>query len=846
MIKIFNNLLNMLGLSMKKITLSFVVSFYLIIANCFAGFHEALEFFEAERYDESASLFLECHQNGNMLAYDYLKYLQQKNIDVDFKMSPTIEEFSTHLSSGYLQASQQYIAYINNQNKKKPIVALQVLSQKNNTHALILLGKIAEIEEKKSSGQKVKLIKKQVLKKPLDYYLQAAQLYDREGFIALKRLNPNHNFIKEKIFVLETMQEGVGEEKLAHFFYKKNAFSEWAQWFLRSYLYGKRSNTKLLIDSIASNLTKNGVNTIQNDVTRYQFDLPSCVNDSILDIVHFLAHEENYIAQNFMAALYDFNFKELANEHFAKNIKNAHFWYTKAAHNGDLLACYNSGYMSYTKFNKSNIFQKKEIQKDINEIKNALNFLKKAALENYEDALNYLLDLNEQIYLIAEDHRFTDQYIEALKMGYERLNINQESYAIRYIDLIAKHKNNDHLSEEALDAFTHKFLNNEHILNQVGVIYKDGLCGIEQSPEHAQKAIYYFEKCLEIDPNYTDALYNLGHILLHNAIKYDLNKDVLFRIIDLSMRAYNAGEVDAAFDLGIAYSYLAEIGYSYSVECINYSVECIKWCECSADKHNNAKAQLNLALFHIQGIHNLSQDKDLILNYLDRSIKQNNTQAIALKIFMLLFLDFEQYQAEINELLQHANHINLNWMQEISFALPLFDAFNNLKTLQQNELDEEALEDLKTDPVSSEADDSSSEEDPSPAILSSSDTIEKKIHVELKNNKHINKKEKNKAVPKSESLTSKRKLKNKNSVTLSNIMNKKSRKKVRWDEFVKLAQRYMKPGDSIVTTKHKGSKVKFDIAGNKLDIDVPKHNERELLQGRRLEKVREFLENLKR
>ncbi|MDP1975574.1 MAG: tetratricopeptide repeat protein [Alphaproteobacteria bacterium] len=349
----------------------------------------------------------------------------------------------------------------------------------------------------------------------------------------------------------------------------------------------------------------------------------------------------------------------------------------------------------------------------------------------------------------------------------------------------------------------------------------------------------YFEKCLEIDPNYTDALYNLGHILLYNAIKYDLNINVLFRIIDLSMRAYNAGEVDAAIDLGIAYSYLTEAGYAYSAECI-------KWCECSANNHNNAKAQLNLALFHIQGSHNLSQDKDLILNYLDRSIEQNNTQAIALKIFMLLFLDFEQYQVEINELFQCANHINLNWMQEISFVLPLFDAFNNLKTLQQNELDEEALEDLTTDPVSSEADDSSSEEDPSPAILSSSDTIEKKIHVELKNNKHINKKEKNKAVPKSESLTSKRKLKNKNSVTLSNIMNKKSRKKVRWDEFVKLAQRYMKPGDSIVTTKHKGSKVKFDIAGNKLDIDVPKHNERELLQGRRLEKVREFLENLKR
>lgn len=839
MIKIFNNLLNMLGLSMKKITLSFVVSFYLTIANCFAGFHEAVELFEAEKYNESASLFLECHQNGNMLAYDYLKYLQQKNIDVDFKTSSTIEEFNTHLSSGYLKASQQYIAYINNQNKKKPILSLQALSQKNNSHAMILLGKIAEIEEKKPSGQKVKLIKKQALKKPLDYYLQAAQLYDRDGFLELKKLDPNHHFIKLKAFIIENSQEGAGEEKLADLFYKKNAFSEWAQWFLRSYLYGRRSNSKLFIDSVASNLIKNAVNTIQNDATRYQFDLPSCVNDSILDIVHFLAHEENYIAQNFMAALYDFNFKELANEHFPKNIKNAHFWYTKAAHNGDLLACYNSGYMSYTKFNKLNIFQRKEIQKDINEITNALNFLKKAALENYEDALNYLLALNEQIYLIAEDHRFTDQYIEALKMGYERPNINQESYAVRYIGLIAKHKNNDHLSEEALDAFTHKFLNNEHILNQIGVIYKDGLCGIEKSPEHTKKAISYFEKCLEIDPNYTDALYNLGHILLHHAIKYDLNKDVLFRIIDLSMRAFNTGEVDAAFDLGVAYSYLTEMGD-------DYSTECIKWCECSANTHNNAKAQLNLAMFHIQGIHNLSQDKDLILNYLDRSIEQNNTQAIALKIFMLLFLDFEQYQVEVIELFQRANNININWMQEVNFVLPLFDAFNNLKTLQQNELDEEALEDLTTDPVSSEADESSSEEDPAPTILLSSDTIEKKIQVELKNNKDINKKKKNKVVPKNKSLSSKIKLKDKESVILGNIMNKKSRKKVRWDEFVKLAQRYMKPGDSIMTTKHNGSKVKFDIAGNKLDIDIPKHNERAFLEGRRLEKVREFFENLKR
>ncbi|MDP1975573.1 MAG: hypothetical protein Q8K37_06350, partial [Alphaproteobacteria bacterium] len=69
------------------------------------------------------------------------------------------------------------------------------------------------------------------------------------------------------------------------------------------------------------------------------------------------------------------------------------------------------------------------------------------------------------IYLIAGDHRFTDQYIEALKMGHERPNINQESSAIRYISLITKHKKNDHLSEDALDAFADTFSNNQHILN---------------------------------------------------------------------------------------------------------------------------------------------------------------------------------------------------------------------------------------------------------------------------------------------------------------------------------------------------------------------------------------------
>lgn len=824
---------------MKKIFFYVVFSLYFVISNCCADFNTALKLFESEKYQESAPLFFECHENGNILAYNYLKCLYQKGFFADFKPSSTLEELGTKLSAAYLQASQYYIDYIKKQNKAKPIVSLQALAKSNNSHAIMLLGEIAEIEQQKPLNQRTKL-KKTPLKKPIDYYIDAARLYDREGFLALKRINPEHSFVKTA-FILEKLPEGAGEEKLAHFFFAKNNFSEWAQWFLRAYFYGKRINTNLLIDSIASNLIKNAVNRVQRDILSYEFKLPFETNLLIINVIHFLAHEEDPEAQNFIAALHDPNFKELINDHYSKNAQNAHYWYTKAAFNGDNLACFNSGFMSFKKCQKLDVFQKKLIDKHLDEIKNALNFLKKTALENYDESLSILLAFHEEIYLIAKDDRFIDEYMDALKMGYEQPNENQLSYAIRYIDFKTKYESTDNVTEQELDVFTQKFSKNEHILNQVGVIYKDGLCGIQKSDEHSKKAITYFEKCIEIDPNYRDALYNLGHILLRSA---PLNIDTLLRIVDLSQRAYNLGEIDAAFDLGIAHFKLRELGCDFAPP-----LESIKWLNCSANDHNNSKAQFNLALLHIQGDSNLAQDINVITDYLDRAIVQNDVQAIALKIFMLLFLDYNCYQDEIRELRQLANKINFNWLSEIDFVLPLFSAFTKLGVddaeSEFSEITDEFSEDTKNNnDGDSEIEDDLLQQTPS------SNPIQISSQLDYKTKQCSNQKQKNiikntnkKNLPNKESVI---KLKKKESEVLNNIMDKKSRKKVRWDEFVKLTQRYMKPGDSITRTKHKGSKVKFDIEGQKLDLDVPEHDERAILKGRRLEKVREFFNNLRK
>lgn len=809
-----------------------------MIANCFANFNDALLCFENEQYAESVPLFLECHENGNMLSYNYLKYLHQKGFFADFKTSSILEELGTKLSAAYLQASQYYIDYIKKKNKAKPIASLQILAKNNNTHAMVLLGKIVEIEEGKPLKQRTKL-KKTPLKKAIDYYFDAAQLYDRNGFLELKRINPQHAFIKSKVSILENTLEGVGEEKLAMYFYEKNNFPEWAQWFMRAYLYGNRISTQLFIDSIASNIIKNAVNRIQKNISIYEFKLPLEANIVIMNVVHFLAHEEDPKAQNFIAALYDLNHKELSNDHYPKNAQNAHYWYTKAAFNGDNLACFNSGFMSFKKFQKLDIFQKKLIDKHLDEIKNALNFLKKTALENYDESLSILLAFHEQIYLVAEDHRFIDEYINALKMGYEQPNKNQLLSAMRYIEFKTKYQStNNIISEEELNEIGQKFSQNEHILNQVGVIYKDGLCSIQKSDEHSKKAISYFEQCLEIDPNYRDALYNLGHMLLHNA---SLNVNTLLRIVNLSQHAYNLGEVDAAFDLGIAHFKLKELGYDFVSP-----LESIKWLDCSANDHNNAKAQFNLALLHIQGDSNLAQDINVITDYLDRAIVQNDVQAIALKIFMLLFLDYNCYQDEIHELRQLANKINFNWLSEIDFVLPLFSAFTKLGVDDaESEFIDEFSEDTKNN-----SDDDSVIEDNLLQQTPSSNPIQILNQLDYKTEQCPNQKQKNiiKNTNKKNLLEQEPvlKLKKKESEVLSNIMNKKSRKQVRWDEFIKVAQRYMKPGDSIMRTKHKGSKVKFDIAGQKFDLDIPEHDERAILKGRRLEKVREFFSNLKK
>ena len=143
-----------------------------------------------------------------------------------------------------------------------------------------------------------------------------------------------------------------------------------------------------------------------------------------------------------------------------------------------------------------------------------------------------------------------------------------------------------------------------------------------------QKAKEYYEKAIEINPSYADALNNLGTIFL-NSQEYQKAKEYYEKAIEI-----NPSYADAYYNLGLTYNKLKE--FQKAKECYEKAIEI---------NPNNTSALNNLSIIFI-GLGDIQKAKDCYVKVLQ--IDPNNIYSInALSSLLSVYL-FE-YKSEVDK-----------------------------------------------------------------------------------------------------------------------------------------------------------------------------------------------------
>jgi TPR repeat protein len=757
----------------------------------YSDYHSAVESYEAEDFESAAPLFSEAFDNGNVVALSYLQDLHKRNI-IEFETPKVFAEFPQRSGSLLVKSSRLFIQYKNNKNKVKPIQDLQKLAGEENPHALVLLGKIAELENKKRSNLK-KLKKK--LSSPVEYYMQAAKLCDRNAFIALKRLAPENKWAVSRANALEANPESVGEAKLVKAIaaFKAPKPVEYCQWIIQATLHGNRDFLDVIRQSILSNLIKGATNLVAiNDIT-HKVTFSKNLNLFLHDILIFMIHEKRANFQAYLGMLLDSSTKYVC-PYFNHSHPESRRWYTLAAQNGNVVSCWNAGFMMYQELQQKKVVENDKIDDYFDDIKLCIDFLWKSATDYKNDeALEILAPFVDSIYIKSDGQILLDDCMKVFKLGAERKLKDEIILASKYYyHLLEKSGYKDKVCPDLVD-FIKKYSGRGYQFdNSLGVIYKDGLCGEEIDLDIALK---YFRLSIDQNTENSDVFYNLSEVIVHYP---QYTKEMLEEALDAARCAFDLGDQDAAHNIACCLFALAQINGEESFE------EALTWWKKAADEYQDSRAMLSVAYFYIQD--NQDNKEELANYYLDRAINARNGHAAVTKAMMLMAVDPRKNIEEIKKLIKLAVEMGVDDCKELfeEFLPIVADYYRKHRESDSDEEPDDAVEDYsyvnkykKTDKKEKAADDS-----PIEAV----------------------------------------KLPKRDQKTLDAIMGGGTRKKVRWDAFVKLASRFMSPGDSIQMPG--GSKVKFNIKGEKLDVDKPKHSDRAYIQGGRLDAVREFLETI--
>ncbi|MDP3532990.1 MAG: hypothetical protein Q8S31_06860 [Alphaproteobacteria bacterium] len=829
---------------MKKIIAVFFAFILCFSMASFAGFKEAAELFEQERYIEAYDEFFACYLQNDLRGNGYIRHLISANkLDAERKEFwssyelQKLEDTTCIRSEKSLKASMLYQEFLKEhirllkekkQNKKKRINIilsglvhqLLILHKESISRATFILINISGNDEFR------RLFK---LSNSSGYYDYALEWYvDRDiyidafqkGFLNKKGYETYKLYTQ---FLIRFPVKGEGELKIANMLKKNESLLNdpkhlmlLNRWLVQAAHLGNQE----AIESVSKNL----ICLIMN---KNKLNDASYIRDSsILTCLYKAAYDG--LDDGYYACLLGCNFDENHKKNesnicgIQKNNKNAIFWYKKAKEQGHYLGAFNYITLWCDDYKKNS---KKFI--DDSKLKDFVNIINEILkIENDESNMNtqeHKEKLSKKINWFVEftynNSRLNFDSLErALNYVIEHGEIESKNIAEYYkavfskIDFFEEKLSDDDCFQLYLSASKTCYL----AMLELGCIYEHGLSG--QEIDFDKSFTYYtnaYNRMNDLGLTNYIMFYNLGMSYLNGR---GCEKNYVYAY-ELLNKAYALAPNDSdVVDAILRCCFL--LGETYNKKAYKFAV--------LAYKMNIPFGDFNYAICLLFGKgckKDVNQAKEIINSYYD---KNNAFAAYLLGKIELIESSYGNAQKYFEDFVLWADpnsDLEQSFFGEVTSFLShkTLDVFDDSKVTEKQEEDSEEIDDQ-----------GDGKDFDIQAIIEEErqKSLDKRL---LKNRQQsIETIEEENVLP-----SSIRTLKPKQRQIFDAIMDSSVNQEVKWSQFEKLICGLMKKGDFLKPAG--GSKINIKLGQVQKQIHMPEHNEAAPLCPGRLKKARELL-----